>query len=92
MQKIGDNAFANCKALKTVTTGTGLTEIGKQAFSGDKELTKLTIKSKKLKKVGKNALKGINAKATIKVPKNKLKDYKTLLKSKGQGKKVQIKK
>lgn len=92
VQKIGDNAFANCKGLQTVTTGTGLKEIGKQAFNGDKALTKLTIRSTKLTKVGSKALKGINAKATIKVPKSKLKDYKKLLKGKGQGKKVQIKK
>lgn len=40
-------------------------------------LKKITIKSKVLKK---NAFKGINKKAKIKVPKNKLKKYTKLLK------------
>jgi hypothetical protein len=42
--------------------------------------------------VGSKAFKGINAKATIKVPKAKLKAYKTILKSRGIGSKVKIKK
>ncbi len=42
------------------------------------------------KKIGANAFKGIYAKATIKVPKAKLKAYSTLLKKKGVWKKVTI--
>ncbi|MBQ6843787.1 MAG: leucine-rich repeat protein [Agathobacter sp.] len=67
-----------------------VTKIDKQAFYGCKKLKTITIKSTKLKTVGKNALKGINSKATIKVPKSKLSAYKKLLKGKGQGSKVKI--
>ncbi len=44
-----------------------------------------------LKKVGKGALTGINRKCVIKVPKKKLKSYKSLFKGKGQKKSVKIK-
>ena len=44
----------------------------------------------KLKKVGKNALKGIKATAKIKVPAKKLSVYKKLFKNKGQGRRVKI--
>jgi hypothetical protein len=62
----------------------------KQAFYGCKNLKTITIKSIGLKTVGKEAFKGINAKATIKVPAKKLSSYKKLLKGKGQGSKVKI--
>lgn len=87
---IGSNAFKNCKKLKTVVIGKGVTSIGAKAFNGCKALKKITIKSTKLKKVGKSAFKGIHAKAVIKVPKAKMKAYQKLLKKKGQGKKVRI--
>lgn len=45
---------------------------------------------KLLKSVGKNALKGIHKKCTIKVPKTKLTAYKRLLKKKGQKANVKI--
>ena len=85
-------AFDGNTKLKTVVISEGVTSIGKNAFSGCKKLKTINIKSTKLTKVGKNAFKGIYKKATIKVPKAKLKDYKKLLKKKGQGKKVKIKK
>ncbi len=87
---VNTGAFQNCKKLKSVVIGKGITSIGTKAFSGCKSLKKITIKSTKLKKVGKNAFKGIHAKAVIKAPKAKLKAYKKLLKKKGQGKKVRI--
>ena len=87
---IDDKAFKNCVALKSITIPSKVTKIDTQAFYGCKNLKSITIKTTKLKTVGKNALKGINAKAKIKVPSSKLKAYKTLLKSKGQGSKVKI--
>jgi arabinogalactan endo-1,4-beta-galactosidase len=91
---VGDKAFYNCKKLTKITLPKNVTKIGKQAFAKCKSLKTLTIKSAKLTKsrVGSKAFKGINAKATIKVPKNKLKVYKSFLKSKGIGSKVKIKK
>ncbi len=80
--EIGANAFKSNTKLKSVTIGANVTKIGKNAFSSCKKLKKITIKSSKLKSVGKNAIKGIDKKATIKVPKKKLKKYKSLFKSK----------
>ena len=77
---IGTNAFKNCKKLKKVTIGKYVTTIGKNAFYGDKKLKKMIIKSKKLKKVGKNALKGVNKTVQIQVPKSKRNTYKKLFK------------
>ena len=57
-----------------------------------KKLKKITVKGTKLKSVGAKAFKGIHKKATIKVPKSKLKAYKKLMKQKGQASSVKIKK
>ena len=85
---IGSSAFEQCTALKTVTMENKVTSIGRKAFYGDKKLNKVTIKSSKLKTVGSNVFKGINAKAKIYVPKKKVKNYKKLLT--GVGKKMKI--
>lgn len=68
-----------------------VTGIAAKAFKGCKKVTTITVKATGLKKVGAKAFAGIAAKAKIKVPKGKLKDYKKLFKGKGQGKKVKIK-
>ena len=67
-----------------------LKKIGKETFKGNSKLSSITIKSTALKSVGKDALKGIQSNAKIKVPAKKLSAYKKLLKNKGQGKKVKI--
>ncbi len=89
---IGAGAFKNNKKITKITIGLSVTSIGKEAFKGCNRLSRIIIRSKKLKFVGKNALKNINSSATIKVPRNKLSSYKTLFKNKGQRKKVKIKK
>lgn len=90
---IGPNAFASCKKLTTVKiNSTGLQAIGKTTFSGDKKLKSVTIKSTRLTKIGTNAFKGIHKKAVFKLPKNKLKAYKKLIKKAGAGSKVTYKK
>lgn len=81
---VGDNAFKKCKKLKKITIGKNVVSIGKNAFRGDKALKKITVKTTKLKKVGKNALKGIHKKAVIIVPKKNLKKYKKLWKNNRQ--------
>ena len=72
---IKDEAFMNCKSLKYITFGTGTTVIGKRVLKGDKNLKKIVIKSKKLKKIGKGTFSGIQfkgkKKTIIKVPKSK---------------------
>lgn len=91
---IAKNAFKNNKKITKVTIGKNVKQIGKKAFYNCKNLKNITIKTEKLtaKTVGKNAFKGIHSKAKIKVPKSKLKSYRTLLKKPGVGKKVTIKK
>lgn len=69
-----------------------VTSIQGKAFSGCKKLKKITVKSKTITKVGKNAFKNIHKKCVIKVPSSKLKKYKKLMKKKGQAKTVKIKK
>ena len=89
---IQDQAFAGCKKLKKVTVGANVKSIGKAAFKDCKNLKSITVKSTKLKTVKANALKGINKKATIKVPAKKLKNYQKLFRKKGQSSSVKIKK
>ena len=85
------NAFKDCKKLTNVTIGKNVKTIKSKAFYNCKSLKKITVKSTVLTSCGKNALKGINKKAVITVPKSKLKAYKKLFKNKGQGKQVTIK-
>ena len=87
---IAKNAFKNNKKLKKVVIGSQVTKIGANAFSGAKNLKTITIKSKSLKSVGKNAFKGIHKNCKIKVPAKKLNSYKKLLRKKGQKDSVKI--
>ena len=87
--QIAANAFQG-KKITTVTIGANIISIGKNAFKNCKQLKKITIQSQNLKSIGKNVFLGIHKKAVIKVPKQKLSAYKTLLKNKGQGKQVKI--
>lgn len=79
---IGNEAFSGCVKLSRVTIGTDIKKIGTKAFYKDKKLSSMIIKSSKLKSIGKQAIKGINGKVKIKVPKKKLATYKKLFKSK----------
>ncbi len=89
---IAANAFKDNKKLANVTVGANVTTIGSKVFYGCKSLKSITVKSAKLKSVGKNALKGVHKKAVIKVPKSKLTKYKKLFRNRGQKKTVKIKK
>lgn len=90
---IGAKAFRNSKKLKKVVIPSTVRKIGKQAFANCKKLKSITIKTNKLsaKTIGNKAFKGINAKATIKVPKKKLKLYKKILRAKGVSASAKIK-
>ena len=85
LTQIGEKAFYNCVLIKKATINSKVVKIGASAFKGCSALKSLTIKTTSLtsKNVGKDAFKGINSKAVVKVPAKKLKDYKKLLKSKG---------
>ena len=81
VKTIGASAFEGCTKLKKAAVGKGVTEIGGNAFKNCKKLATLQIKSVKLKKVGKNALKGIPSAARIQAPAKKRSAYKKLLNS-----------
>lgn len=91
---VADNAFKGNSKITKVTIGKNVAAIGRKAFYGCKKLKTIIIKTKKLtrKTVGAKAFQGINKKALIKVPKDSFKTYKTILKSRGAGKKVRFKK
>lgn len=92
--EIAKKAFYKNTSLKKITIPANIKKIGVSAFQGSKRLKTITIKTKKLtqKTIGKNAFKGIHAKAKVKVPSKKLKLYKKILKARGVGKKALIKK
>lgn len=90
VQVIGASAFEGAAKLSAVSIGSGVTKINSYSFKNCKKLKQITIKSSKLKYVGKGALKGIYAKAKIKVPSKKLTYYKKLFKNKGQKSTVEI--
>lgn len=88
---IGAKALKNRKNITRVTIGKNVTAIGKEAFSGDKKIKTIVIKSTGISSVGSKAFKGIYKKATIRVPAKKAAVYKKLLKKKGQASTVKIK-
>ena len=83
VQWIGDSAFRNCKKLKSIVIPKSVKTIGKNAFRNCKALKKITIKGTALTSIGKNAFKGVPKKATLVLPKSKIKEYKKLLKKGG---------
>ncbi|MBO5088680.1 MAG: leucine-rich repeat protein [Lachnospiraceae bacterium] len=89
--EVADNAFKGNTKIKEVVISKNVTKIGKNAFSGCKNLKKITIKSTKLKSVGKNAIKNIKKDATIKVPKKQYSKYKKMIAKKNTGYKTTMK-
>lgn len=91
---IAKNACKGNAYLSGVIIGKNISQIGKNAFYGCRKLKKVTIRTTglKAKSVGKNAFKGIYAKASFKVPKSRLAAYRKFLKNAGVGKNVKIKK
>lgn len=77
---VAKNAFKNNKKIKKVKIGSNIKKVNTGAFKGCKNLKTIIIKSSILKTIGKNAFKGINSKAKIRVPAKKLKSYKKLFK------------
>lgn len=93
LKEIESSAFKDCKSLKSVTMGSNVSKIGSKAFYGCKKLKTITIKSKCIKSVGKNAFKGIATGAKLTVPKSKYNTYKkTTFKNAGLNKSVVWKK
>lgn len=91
--QIGDNAFKNCKKLRTLKVGGNVTQIGRQAFAGCERLKSINLqKATKIKSFGNKAFQKIYAKAKIKVPAKQLKSYKNALKKAGIPKRASVKK
>lgn len=65
---IGARAFKNDKLLRKLAIGKYVKAIGREAFSGCKNLKKITLKTKSLtkKNVGAKAFAGVNRKVVIK--------------------------
>ena len=82
---IAANACRGNKKLTSLTIGSNVKSIGKNAFRGCKNLRKIVIQSKKLttKSVGKNAFLGISKAAVVQTSKELAKKYRKLLKKKG---------
>ncbi len=94
VKTIGKNAFYGCKALKTVTIEKNVTKIGAKVFYGCTKIKTLTIKSSNLttKNIGSKAFTKTPKSMTVKMPKKKLKTYKSMLIKKGVNKKAKFKK
>lgn len=87
------DAFKGNKKVKKITIGSKMVFIGAQAFYGCKNLKEITINALNLNADGiqPKAFKGINSKAVIKVPEQRLSEYKKMLKAKGvTGKKQKV--
>lgn len=91
---VAKNAFKGNTKMTKLVIGSNVKKIGANAFLNCKKLKNITIKTTKLTNasVGSKAFSGVAEKVTIKVPKSKLKAYKTLLQKKGVGKKAVFKK
>lgn len=79
--EIGEYAFANNPKLKSVTIGANVTKISAKAFAGSSKLKTVVIGSKRLKKIGSGAFKGISSNAVFVCPATKLSAYKKLIKA-----------
>ncbi|MBO6015671.1 MAG: leucine-rich repeat protein [Lachnospiraceae bacterium] len=89
---VASKALKGRTALTSVTVGKHVTSIGSNAFYGCKKLKTITLKGSGIKTFGKNCIKNIHKKATIKCPKSVRKRYKSKLKAKtGFRKPMQIK-
>lgn len=82
VKKIGNSAFQGCSKLQTVYIGKNVQSIGKHAFYKCKKLNEITIRSEKVKHVGKDAFKKIGKQPTIKIMRKMLGKYNKLFKRK----------
>lgn len=88
---IAPGAFKGNGTLKAVTVGKNVRVIGRGAFRGCRKLRKLAVRSKKLKRVGRDAVRGISPRAVVKVPQGLEQAYrKTFRKKSGFGKRMRI--
>lgn len=91
---IGSKAFYKCTSLTSITIPSKVKKIGDYAFKGCSKLKTINLNTTLLttKTVSEYAFSDVSASAVVKVPKSKLKTYKTLFVKKGLSKKITIKK
>ncbi len=97
--QIGTAAFAGT-GIKEIVIPANVTKFYKKSrysykrlyplFKNCKNLRKVTIKSRKIKSIHRHALRYVNKKTTICVPKSKLKTYKKMFRKAGLSKKVKV--
>ncbi len=91
--ELAPKAFKDNQEVKSVIIGRNVKKVGREAFCDCINLKKITIKGTALKSIGKNAVKNIDKKATIKCPEEQIEKYKELFKgSTGYKKTMKIKK
>lgn len=81
---VQEKAFAGCKKLRQVTLGGNIKKIGKNSFYKCRKLKTVVIESDRIRFVGKKAFQKIAKKPVVKLPANKYKRYKKLLKISGK--------
>ncbi len=91
VKTIGKNAYRNCSAMTSASIGKNVTTINDNAFFGCKKAKKWTVKTSRLKKMGKNSLKNTPKNATCDVPDSKIKSYYTMFKKAGANKSIKVK-
>lgn len=79
---IAPGAFKGNGTLKAVTVGKNVRVIGRGAFRGCRKLRKLAVRSKKLKRVGRDAVRGISPRAVVKVPQGLEQAYRKIFRKK----------
>ena len=94
VKTIGKSAFEGCKEVTSVTIGKSVTKIGSKAFYGCSKIKTFTIQSSKLttKNIGSKAFTKTPKTMTVKVPKKKFNEYKSMLIKRGVNKKARFKK
>lgn len=94
---IEKNAFKNNQKITKISIGKNIAKIGRRAFYNCKNVKIIMVKTSKLKKkkIGKSAFsktgKSNYDKLVVKVPANKKKAYRTILKAKGLSGKAKLK-
>lgn len=88
---ISANAFKNNKKLTKVTIGSNVKTIGSSAFYGTTHCKAFTVKSRKIKTIGKKAFCKIGSYAYIKMPDSKYRTYEKLLKNGRKDRDVRLK-
>lgn len=84
VKKIGNNAFKNCKQLRFIIIPGKVTSIGKRSFAGCTKLTRMLVKSNKIKSVGAGAFEGVSSNMIVKTSKNRWRPYAKMFMIKGK--------